>query len=274
MVEVLPPEKYRNTYDPAKVTCESTAELNPLDEIIGQERALRALRFGLEIKENGFNVYVSGIPGTGRMSAVRGFLSELAKAKPKASDWIYVNSFGNEYTPNAIRLPAGVGKQFRADMEGFIDEARKALPRAFESEDYAKKRETAVSSLDQEKAGLVTKRNTTAQEQGFVIQMSPAGLLTIPVVNGQPVPEEEFMNLPQELREEIARKREALGTELRNNLRQLREIDLSGAEAVEGLNREVALFAIGPPATEISEKYREIPEILAYLEAVRKDILE
>ena len=113
MVEVLPPEKYRNTYDPAKVTCESTAELNPLTEIIGQERALRALRFGLEIKEGGFNVYVSGIPGTGRMSAVRGFLSELAKAKPRASDWIYVNNFGNQYEPNAIRLPGGMGKQFR-----------------------------------------------------------------------------------------------------------------------------------------------------------------
>jgi predicted ATPase with chaperone activity len=74
MVEVLSPEKFRNVYDPAKVTCESTAELKPLDEIIGQERALRALKFGLEIKEEGFNVYVSGMPGTGRMSAVRGFL--------------------------------------------------------------------------------------------------------------------------------------------------------------------------------------------------------
>jgi lon-related putative ATP-dependent protease len=274
MVEVLPPEMFRNTYDPAKVTCESTAELNPLDEIIGQERALRALRFGLEIKENGFNVYVSGIPGTGRMSAVRGFLSELAKAKPRASDWIYVNNFGNQYEPNAIRLPAGTGKQFRADMEDFIDEARKALPRAFESEDYARKREAAVSALDEKKAALVTHMNTTAQEQGFVIQMSPAGLLIIPVVNGQPVPEEQFMSLPEEVREEIARKREALGIDLRNTLRQLREIDLSGAEAVDGLNREVALYAIGPPVTEISEKYKDVPEILAYIESVKKDIIE
>jgi lon-related putative ATP-dependent protease len=274
MVDVLQPGMFRNTYDPAKVTCESTAELNPMDEIIGQERALRALRFGLEIKEDGFNVYVSGIPGTGRMSAVRGFLSELAKAKPRASDWIYVNNFTTAYEPNAIRLPAGMGKQFRDDMEGFIAEVRKGLPGAFESEDYAKKRETAVSALDEQKAGLVTRMNTTAQKQGFVIQMSPAGLLIIPVVNGQPVPEEQFMSLPEEVRDEIAKKREALGTELRSTLRQLREIDISGAEAVEGLNREVALYAIGPPVTEISEKYKGVPEILAYLESMKKDILE
>jgi lon-related putative ATP-dependent protease len=265
---------YRNTYDPARVTCESTAELKPLEEIIGQERALRALRFGFEIKEEGFNVYVAGMPGTGRMSAVRGFLDELAKAKPRASDWIYVNNFTTPYEPNAIRLPAGMGRQFREDMAGFIDEAKKALPRAFESEDYAKKREATVSALDQEKAALVTRMNETAQGQGFVIQMSPAGLLIIPVVDGQPVPEEQFMALPPDVREEILKRRDALGTELRSTLRQIRNIDLRGAEAVESLNREVALYAIGPPITELSEKYRENPEILGFVESVKKDILD
>jgi lon-related putative ATP-dependent protease len=274
MVDVLPPDKFRNTYDPAKVTCESTAELKPLDEIIGQERALRALKFGFEIKEVGFNVYVSGMPGTGRMSAVRGYLSELAEAKPRASDWIYVHNFATPYEPNAIRLPAGMGRQFRDDMAAFVDEARKALPRAFESEDYVKKREAAVASLEQEKAGLVTRMNETAQEQGFVIQMSPAGLLIIPVVNGQPVPEDQFMSLPPDVRGEIIKRREALGADLRNTLRQIRDIDLRGAEAVEGLNREVALYAIGPPITELSEKYKEVPEILGYVDSVKKDILD
>lgn len=274
MVEVLPPEKYRNTYDPARVACESTAELKPLEEIIGQERALRALRFGFEIKEEGFNVYVSGMPGTGRMSAARGFLDELAKAKPRASDWTYVNNFTTPYEPNAIRLPAGLGRQFRDDMKDFIDEAKKALPHAFESEDYVKKREATVASLEQEKTALVTRMNEAAGKQGFVIQMSPAGLLIIPVIDGQPVPEEQFMSLPQELREEILKRREALGSEIRNTLRQMRDIDLRGAEAVENLNREVALYALGPPMSEISEKYREVPEVLEYIESVKKDILD
>ncbi|HVN65264.1 MAG TPA: ATP-binding protein, partial [Methanomicrobiales archaeon] len=123
-------------------------------------------------------------------------------------------------------------------------------------------------------AALVTKMNGTAQEQGFAIQMSPAGLLIIPVVNGQPVPEEQFMSLPPDVRQEILTRREALGSELRNTLRQIRDIDLRGAEAVEGLNREVALYAIGPPVTEIAEKYKDVPEILAYVESVKKDILD
>jgi lon-related putative ATP-dependent protease len=167
-----------------------------------------------------------------------------------------------------------MGRQFREDMAGFVDEAKKALPRAFESEDYVKKREATVSGLEQEKAALVTGMNEAAAEQGFAIQMSPTGLLVIPVVNGQPVPEEQFMSLPQEVREGILKKREALGGEIRNTLRQMRDIDLKGAEAVEGLNREVALFALGPPISAISEKYREVPEVLEYIEAVKKDILE
>ena len=171
--------------------------MQPMEEIIGQERALRALRFGLEIRESGFNVYTAGAQGTGRMTAVRSFLDELAKAKPRASDWVYVHNFGDQYEPNAIALPAGKGVLFREDMERFVEETRRALPRAFESEEYAKRRDETLKSLQERRTNLIARINQRAQEQGFIIQMSPIGLLTIPVINGRPVPDEEFINLPE-----------------------------------------------------------------------------
>src|SRR5512136_245437 len=125
MIKPLPIEDYRAVYSPGQVECATTETLQATDEIIGQERAQKALRFGLEIQERGFNIYVAGMPGTGRRTAVKKFLDELAKTKPKADDWVYVNNFVNPYEPLAIRLPAGMSTPFKSDLASFITEARK-----------------------------------------------------------------------------------------------------------------------------------------------------
>ena len=274
MVEVLPFSRFRNTYDSSRLECPATDTLQPLEEIIGQERALRALSFGLEIREAGFNIYVAGIAGTGRKTAVMDFLERLARTKPKAGDWIYVNSFTSAYEPTAIRLPPGKGSEFKDEMADFISEVKNNLPKAFESEDYATRRVATVRSIEEEKARLFGQINASAQEQGFVIQMSPTGLLTIPVVDGRPLPEEEFVALPEETKAEIQRRMEKLNSDLRNAFRQVRDLDSKGAEAVDKLNREVSLYAIGHLITDLREKYHDLPEILKYIEAVQNDILE
>ena len=137
MVNELTPEKLRRTCDPNFMQCKTTEEIAPLQEIIGQERAIRALKFGLGIKDRGFNIYVAGYPGTGRKTAVQNFLEETAKNQPVPPDWCYVNNFADEYTPKAIKLPPGKAKEFQKDMKTFIDDAKRALRKAFESEDYA-----------------------------------------------------------------------------------------------------------------------------------------
>jgi len=274
MIQPLAVEKYRNTHDPARIECAGTEEMRPLEELIGQDRAIRALRFGLEIKEPGFNVYVAGAQGTGRMTAVRSFLDELKKKKPEASDWIYVHNFSNQYEPNAIRLPAGMGEQFRKDMADAIEEAKRTLPKAFQSEDFAKRRDQVLGSLQQKRTDLITRINQKAQEEGFIIQMSPIGLLIIPVIEGRPVPDEEFVNLPAPVREEIDRRRESLNTELRSVLRQVQDVEMQGAEAVKNLSREVALYSIGYLVGNLREKYAKIPEISEYIDAVQNDILD
>lgn len=274
MVQPLDITEYRNIYEPEKVHCASTEDMRPMEEIIGQDRALRALKFGLEIREPGFNVYTSGAQGTGRMTAVQSFLDELSKAKPRANDWIYVHNFENQYEPDAISLPAGRGTQFKEDMERFIEETRRALPRAFESEEYANRRDETLKSLQEERTDLIARINQRAQEQGFLIQMSPIGLMTIPVINGRPVPEEEVITLPEDVRSEIKRRRDSLNVELRSTLRQVQEIERKGAEAVNNLNRDIALYAVGDLVNDLKEKYADVSEIPEYVGAVQDDILE
>jgi lon-related putative ATP-dependent protease len=274
MVNELSAEKLRRECDPNLMRCETTQELEPLQEIIGQERAVRALKFGLGIKERGFNIYVAGFPGTGRTTAVKSFLEETARAKPVPSDWCYVNNFSNEYQPKAIRLPPGRGKEFQRDMKDFIENAKSALPKAFESEDYATRREATIKAVDNQRKGLIDQINTKAQKEGFIIQSTPVGLLLIPLIKGKPVNDEEMMALSPKIREEIQERRERLESELRSSMRQFVDMERTIREKLEKLNRDVALYAIGHLMADLTDKYKDVPDVAAYLKDVQNDILD
>jgi len=267
-------EELRNEFDSTLMACETTEEMAPLTEIIGQERAVRALKFGLDIKERGFNIYVAGLPGTGRATAVKDFLEEVAKTKPVPHDWCYVNNFQNPYEPRAMKLPPGAGKVFQENMKSFVDEARRALPKAFESEDYAEKREATTKAIEAESQELFAQLNSKAQKEGFIIQSTPIGLLLIPVIEGRPMTDQELMALDSRTREEIQERRRRLQTEFRSAMRQLRDLGTRTNEEIKKLNREVALYTIGDLITDLMEKYKDFAGVTAYLEEVRGDILD
>jgi lon-related putative ATP-dependent protease len=274
LVNELPPESLRKVCDAKFIRCKTTEELMPTREIIGQERAVRALKFGLGIKDHGFNIYVAGYPGTGRKTAVKNFVEEIAEGKPVPPDWCYVNNFSNQYEPKAVQLPAGKGKEFRDSVKSLIENIRTALPKAFESEDYASRREATIRILEKQRKELIDKLNAKAQQEGFVIQSTPIGLLLIPVINGKPLSQEELISLPQQTKDKIQEKREKLGSELRSTMRQFLDMERKIGEALKKLNREVALYAIGHLVEGIIEKYADNSEITDYLNAVRNDILD
>jgi hypothetical protein len=274
MIKSLPVEEYRAVYEPGRVECKTTETMRPTEEIIGQERAQKALRFGLEIQERGFNIYVAGMPGTGRRTAVRNFLDELAKTKPKADDWVYVNNFANPYEPLALRLPPGMSGQLKKDMAFFVEEARRALPRAFDSDDYTKKRSEALAKINKEREDIVGQVNESAAKQGFSIQIGPTGLIIVPVIDGKPLTQEEFEALPKETQAGIIQKREALDIDLRSGFRQVRELGAKEIEVVTQLNSEIALYAIGHLLTGLKGKYGKTSDVISYIDSVQKDILD
>jgi lon-related putative ATP-dependent protease len=274
MVNELPPESLRKECDPNIMRCKTTQELVPLSEIIGQERAVRALKFGLGIRDQGFNIYVAGFPGTGRKTAVKNFVEEIARVEPVPPDWCYVNNFPNQYEPKAIRLPAGKGKEFRDNVKNLIESIRTALPKAFESDDYAARKEATIRGLERQRKELIDKLNTKTQQEGFIIQSTPIGLLLIPVVNGKPLKEEELLSLPQKTKDIIQEKRERLESELRNTMRQFLDMERKIREELKKLNKDVALYAIGNLVEDLIEKHKTLPDITAYLKDVQNDILD
>jgi lon-related putative ATP-dependent protease len=273
MVNELTPDQLRRLCNPDFIKCSNTGELTPLQEIIGQERAVRALKFGLGIKDKGFNIYVAGYPGTGRTTAVKNFLTEMAKVLPVPPDWCYVNNFQDEYTPKAIKLPAGKAKIFQKDMKTFIDDSKRALRKAFESEDYAARRETTVKAVELQRKELIEQLNSEAQKEGFVIQTTPIGLILIPVIKGKPVTDEELLTMPPKAKSEIQERRAKLESELRTAMRQFLDLDRKTHEELEKLNKDIALYAIGNLVAELGEQYKGFPDVATYLKNVQDDIL-
>ena len=273
MVSELSPSQLRRICNPDLLHCQSTSELTPLQEIIGQERAVRALKFGLGIIDKGFNVYVAGQPGTGRTTAVKDFLEKTAKSQPVPPDWCYVNNFNDEYTPKAIKLPPGKGKAFHKDMKIFVDDSKRALSKAFESEDYHARRENTIKQVEAQRKSLIEQLNVEAQKEDFIIQSSPIGLLIIPLIKGKPVTEPELLTMPQKIQSEIQDKRSALESKLRTAMRQFMDLDRKAHEEIKKLNRDIAIFAIGNIVAELSEQYKGFPDVAAYLKNVQDDIL-
>ncbi len=274
MVQKLDYTKVRRRCPPDFLSCESTQDLDPLIEIIGQERAVNALQFGLDIKEEGFNVYVAGMPGTGKKTAIMAFLEQRAKGMPPPPDWCYVFNFEEEDKPNALKLPSGMGVQFRDDIAKFVEDMKKALVAAFESDDYATRHEEVTKQYDERKQELMKTLNKKASDAGFVLQRTEIGLLIIPVINGQMINEQQLNILPQSVRDEIQGRRKKLQDDLRSTFRQFRDIDRDTEAAVEAFNKDVAEYAMDHLIQRLKDKYGQVTECIEYIDAVRKNVVE
>jgi lon-related putative ATP-dependent protease len=274
MTKELSADMIRRTFDKNKLKCKSSQEVAPLEDIVGQDRALKALKFGLQIKEKGFNIFVAGFPGTGKMTAVKSFLDKLAEDQSVPSDWCYVNNFQEPYEPKVIRVKAGQGRVFHKDMSNFLNEAKINLPKAFESEDFAVKREGTIQKIEAERNKIFSELNRKAEKEDLIVQSTPMGFVFVPVVSGRPMTEEEFIALSPEMKDNVQKRRDKLNSELRLVFRQLKELDTRTFEEIKELNKEVALFTIGHLLEDLNKKYSEYPDIINYLKDVQEDILE
>ncbi len=251
---------------------ETTREIDTLEQIIGQERAVNALKFGLHVDKTGFNIYIAGPPGTGKKTAAINFIEDSAIKKDTPDDWCYVNNFDDPIEPNALRMPPGMGKNFQKDMDKFSEDVVDAIRQAFESKEYQDRREEALGEVQGEREGIQEELQKQAREKGFAIRQTPVGLVLIPIVEGRPV--RDISKLPRQKREEIEKKREELREEIQEKMREFRSLGRKAQSKVEELNKDVALYAIQPLLDELEDKYGQIDEISDYLEDVKEDILD
>ena len=274
MIKEIAPKNLKSSFDSKKLNCKTTEELKPLEGIIGQERAVRSLKFGLNIRDAGFNIYVSGYTGTGRTTGVREFVEEIAKTKPVPPDWCYVNNFKNSYEPDAIKLPPGRGKKFQYDVKNFIDSIRELLPRTFESKDYDEKKNAIIKNIQTRKDKLLNDLNQRAQDEGFVLKTTQIGLFIVPVLDGKILNEQDFLVLSEDKKNEIKSKREKINEDLKKTMDSIRILDKRANQEMKKLNHDVALYTIERFIEDIKEEYSDIEEVGNFIEEVKNDILD
>ncbi len=309
MTRELSVSQLRRTIDPASLGIHSTADVAPLEGVIGQERAVQALQFGVGMRNSGFNLFVAGPPGIGKMSAIKSFLETLAKSQPRPNDLCYVNNFDDPYQPLALVLPAGKGRQLQAEMKSLVEQVRRRLPTAFESEEYIVKRDELLNQLNFQRNEVFNSLNAKAAEVGFALQITPAGIMTVPQHEGQSLTEEQFEALERSEREAWQARHEVFQPNIRQAMKQIRDLERAINEKLHVLDRQVALYVVGGLMEDIIEKFangeleevkpvpekvvpekqvpeKQVPEkmggkqgsrestVINYLKSVQKDLLE
>ncbi len=272
----LSPDQLRFTCDEAQFDFASTAEVPSLTErMVGQDRALRAVNFGVSMPNKGYNIYAMGPPGAGKMSSITEFLYKRAREMPRPDDWCYVMNFANPDRPHYLKLPSGEGAAFQKDMEGLIEELRQDIPRALESEDYENERNRIMQEVQRKQNAQFSQLDQTAQEQGFVIQRGQFGVFFVPLVEGKPATTpEQLTQLSLEQRQEMERRGEQLQTELNQTMRAVQAIVKEGRSQLAELERNIVMSAIGPHIEELKEKYAARVPVVSYLDDMQRDIID
>ena len=264
----------KNGCYPEELSFRTTAELEPLEGIIGQERAVKALEFGLAVKMKGYNIYMSGPSGTGKTTYARRSTERVAATEPVPMDWCYVYNFQKPKEPTALSFPAGVGKQFREDMAKLVNLFRKELTKAFGSEDYEKQKLTLIQGFEQQQNTLLDQTEEAAAEYGFHVERTEAGVYFVPLLNGEPMEEGAFEELPEEDQRRLEANSLILQEKAAQLLRQIQTIEKDCTQQVAELERKVGLYAIGHHVEDLVLRYGASDRVTAYLRAVQEDVLE
>jgi lon-related putative ATP-dependent protease len=270
----LTPDELNFVCDPAQFEFETTDDLPELQGIIGQDRAVRAIDFGVEISSYGFNIYAMGSSGTGKTTTVQTFLQRRADQEPVPDDWCYVNNFVDPKRPRAIQLPAGYGNQLRDDMAEFILDLQRNIPSAFDSEDYRQRAEAIVREMEGARNQTLKALETEVGRRGFALVQTAMGLVVAPVVEGQVLSPDQYAQLPEEARSGFEAHRQDLQHELEDAMRDVRALEKKAKEKMRTLNQEVADFVVGDCIDDVNEKYADFDEVIEYLAEVRKDAVE
>lgn len=269
----LKPEELRYRCDPGRFGFQSTEEIGPFEGIIGQERAVKAIDFGLSVRRKGYNLFIAGPTGTGRSTYVRATVAERARREKPPDDWCYLYNFAEPDRPLAVRLPPGVGARFQQDMEDLLEDLRSLIPRAFESKEYEQQKQALVSEMQGRIEEILTGLEKKAQTKGFSIKQSPAGLIAVPLKeDGAPLEEEEYDSLPDVDRERISDRGRQVHTWVSETIHEVRGLEKEAKSRLKELDRQVGLYAAGPLLDRLKDRYRRYSRVAAYLDALKEDI--
>ncbi|HUT49592.1 MAG TPA: AAA family ATPase [Alphaproteobacteria bacterium] len=270
----LPVEVLRRVCDPATIPFATTREAEPLTTVIGQDRAVAAVEFGIGIRREGYNLFALGPPGTGKHTLIHDYLTRAAAEEPTPPDYVYVNNFDDPHKPHALKLPAGRAMALHDALEALVRELRTALPGVFESDEYVSRRQMFEGEFKRRQEEMFEGLQARAKEKGIALMRTPVGLMFAPVRDGEVIEPKEFEKLPEEEQERLKHDIEALQEDLRKSMEQLPAWSKELRDKLRELNREVTQFAVGHLIQAVREAFADAPAVVEYLDRVEADIVD
>ena len=270
----LPAAALYRRCDPEGLGFETTADVEPLEGMPGQARAVEALRFGLGIRRKGYNLFAIGPEGTGKRTVIDRLTRQRAESESTPPDQVYVNNFAEPHRPHALALPPGRGAALRRDMRALVEELREALPAAVESDDYRTRRQAIDNAFRERQEAAFRQVEQHGKARGIGLVRTPVGVGLAPLRDGDVLPPAEFNKLPPEEQERMQREMTAIHDELQTVLQQMPKWEGERRDKLRELNGEVTRFAIGFRLDALNRGYADLPAVIEYLAVVGQDLAD
>ena len=254
-----------------------TDELTAPLGLIGQDRALKAIQFGLEVDKRGYNLFVTGLTGTGKASAIKRHVEAIIDrrkadgAEFPIHDWCYIHNFADPDVPQMLRLPRGHGKRLRQGLEELLRTLREEIPKVFASEEYVSQRK----QLEEDGRASYQKRlqelERDVRAEKFGLQVTPSGVNLFPLTEeGKAFPPEEFMRLGEQDRAVIDDKRERLLQRVQETMEALKNIEKDSQDKLRDLDRSVGELRLSDLFLKLVEDSEGQPDVMQYLQLMKE----
>lgn len=270
----LAPEALTRPFSPEQFNFTNTEDLEPFRGVLGQERAVEALQFGVAMPRPGYNVFVMGEPGTGRFSFVKRYLKAEAKRLETPADRVYVNHFDEPREPRALELPSGTASDFLADINGLIDNLLATFPAVFEHPSFQQKKNAIDRDFNKRYDQALDVVERLSLEKNVALYRDSSNIAFTPMLDGKALDEAEFAQLPEAERERFHADIATLEERLNEELSSLPQWKRESSNLLRQLNEETITVALQPLLTPLSQKYAENAEVCAYLQAVQVNLLK
>ncbi len=267
-------ESLYHSCDLAKLSFHTTADLEHDYPHLGQDRAMDALKFGIGIKHDGYNLYVLGSTGLGKNTTVKKILAEESATAEPPSDWCYINNFSEPHKPLILKLPSGLGHQLQIDMLALLEELLVAIPAAFESDEYRTRAQAIQDEYKQKEIDAFTKLSDSADKKKIALLRTPSGYTMGPIKDGKVLTPVEFEKLDKKEQKKIKKVVNEIEKELIKTIHKIPVWYKENRERIKQLNREISEVVVNQSISELAVKYTELPDVLAYIDTVKRDIIE
>jgi lon-related putative ATP-dependent protease len=260
--------------DPSIFNFETTADIEPLDQVIGQERAVRAITFGLEMKSAGYHIFVTGPEGTGKTTIVQQIIHKAARTLPTPPDWCMVNHFKDEYRPRALPVKPGHGARFAKSLNRLVADLRIRLPKEFQADPFREKIVEIQKRYGEQKKDHFAELDRSALEKHLKVEKTPSGYQTIPIKDDAPFTQEEFEKLTTAEQADIEKRVQAFQEEIQTVMREVSRINHAQQKEIQQQADEMTRFVLQSRLDLIRENYDDQPEILGFLDELQEDMVE